>query len=147
MALKRIEVYLKEDEVDGQVSSLKDRPVDSDGSEPVEGLGLDNATLTWNSITEAVKISQSKKQTSVDADNEGTTVFPISDASQAEPTQDRLFELQNVTVMFPERKMTVIMGPTASGKTALLVRCTTYRSARIDELVRPITGRWPSLVR
>jgi ABC-type transport system involved in cytochrome bd biosynthesis fused ATPase/permease subunit len=36
-------------------------------------------------------------------------------------TQELRFELRDVSVMFPEGKMSVVTGPTASGKTALLV--------------------------
>ena len=35
---------------------------------------------------------------------------------------DHRFELRDITVMFPEGQLTVVTGPTASGKTALLVR-------------------------
>jgi excinuclease UvrABC ATPase subunit len=34
---------------------------------------------------------------------------------------DRVFELRYVTVRFPEGRLTVVTGLTASGKTALLV--------------------------
>jgi ABC-type cobalamin/Fe3+-siderophores transport system ATPase subunit len=34
----------------------------------------------------------------------------------------RSFELRGLSVRFPEGKLTVVAGPTASGKTALLVR-------------------------
>jgi ABC-type proline/glycine betaine transport system ATPase subunit len=101
------------------------------------GLGLDNATLTWNSVTEAVKSSHTKKlfTTQVDAN---VDLVSSSNASEPEPNEVRLFELQDLTVMFPERKMSVIMGPTASGKTALLVRLDTYLSM-IVFLFFPIT--------
>ena len=32
------------------------------------------------------------------------------------------FELRDINIVFPERQLTVVTGPTASGKTALLVR-------------------------
>ncbi|KAF5326729.1 hypothetical protein D9619_003945 [Psilocybe cf. subviscida] len=120
VSLKRIEVYLNEDEVDGQVSSLKTRTASSGQNVPADGLGLNNATLTWNSVTEAIESSHSRKQLTAQADGNVDEVLS-SDASQPEINEDRLFELQDITVMFPERKMTVIMGPTASGKTALLM--------------------------
>jgi excinuclease UvrABC ATPase subunit len=31
------------------------------------------------------------------------------------------FELKDINIVFPERQLTVVTGPTASGKTALLV--------------------------
>jgi excinuclease UvrABC ATPase subunit len=37
-------------------------------------------------------------------------------------SEDRMFELLDVSVKFPEGQLTVVTGPTASGKTALLVR-------------------------
>jgi hypothetical protein len=37
-------------------------------------------------------------------------------------TEDVRFELRDINIVFPEGKLSVITGPTASGKTALLVR-------------------------
>ena len=122
VTLKRIAVYLDEEEVTDQVSSLK-----KDYSEPFlfgddEGLGLECATLKWNEVVEVMEKrdqteSSSSSTLSLGADEASTAV----DADSIDELGDRVFELRNVTIRFPEGELTVITGPTASGKTALLV--------------------------
>ena len=122
VTLKRIAVYLDEEEVTDQVSSLK-----KDYSEPFlfgddEGLGLECATLKWNEVVEVMEQrdqteSSSSSTLSLGADEASTAV----DADSIDELGDRVFELRNVTIRFPEGELTVITGPTASGKTALLV--------------------------
>lgn len=43
----------------------------------------------------------------------------------ADPTDHR-FELRDLSIRFPEGELSVVTGPTASGKTALLVRQSTF---------------------
>ena len=124
VTLKRIAVYLDEDEVTDQVSSLK-----KDNSEPYlsgddEGLGLECATFKWNEVVEEKKgknLGQNKSSSSstisLVTDEAGTVV----DAESIGDLGDRVFELRNMTIRFPEGELTVVTGPTASGKTALLV--------------------------
>jgi len=112
--------------VTDQVSSLKKdyshQPVGES-----EGLGLENATFRWNEVPapeadEPTKTSPDLALPTVtvsDTDASSTLEGSI-DQEQAEG--DRVFELQNVNIRFPERELTVVTGPTASGKTALLVR-------------------------
>jgi hypothetical protein len=120
--LKRIDVYLDEGEVTDQVSSLK-----KDYSEPYlfgddEGLGLEGATLKWNEVVEVVEKGNQNNSPSSSTismvDDEASTVV---DTESIGEHGDRIFELRNVTIRFPEGELTVITGPTASGKTALLV--------------------------
>jgi hypothetical protein len=122
VTLKRISVYLDEDEVTDQVSSLE-----RDCSEPYlfgddEVLGLECATLKWNEAVEAVEEGDQTKlfsssTVSLVADKASTFVDTESIGNRV----DRVFGLRNVTLRFPEGKLTVVTGPTASGKTALLV--------------------------
>jgi ABC-type multidrug transport system fused ATPase/permease subunit len=121
VTLKRIAVYLDEEEVTDQVSSLK-----KDYTEPClfgddEGLGLECATLKWNEVVEVEKqlgqIKFSSSSTVSLADEANTVV----DAESIDDRGDRVFELRNMTIRFPEGELTVVTGPTASGKTALLV--------------------------
>ena len=123
VTLKRIAVYLEEEEVTDQVSSLK-----KDYSEPYffgdyEGLGLEGATLKWNEVVEVEEKGIQNKTSSMStislvADEASTAV----EAESVGEYGDRVFELRNVTIRFPEGELTVVTGPTASGKTALLVR-------------------------
>ena len=113
VTLKRISVYLDEEEVTDQVSSLK-----KDYSKPYlfgndEGLGLECATLKWNEVVDVEEKGNQNKSFS-----SSTISMEIDEASTI---GDRAFELRDVTIRFPEGKLTVVTGPTASGKTALLV--------------------------
>jgi ABC-type multidrug transport system fused ATPase/permease subunit len=127
VALKRIAVFLDEEEVSDQVSSLK-----KDYSEPhlpgySEGLGLDNATFKWNEVSESRETDQTKVIDSLPSsplDSSHTTHTEANDTGSERSLSDtdRIFELKDVSVKFPEGELTIITGPTASGKTALLVR-------------------------
>lgn len=105
------------------------------------GLGILNGTFKWNEVEVKKKDSQgkgkdvpkkSKGSDSVSsADGSGDDAGPPSpgEAStiidSASPTAgstgDHRFELKDITVMFPDGQLTVVTGPTASGKTALLM--------------------------
>ena len=120
VTLKRISVYLDEEEVTDQVSSLK-----KDYSKPYlfgndEGLGLECATLKWNEVVE-VEENQNKSCSSSTISMEIDEASTIGDSESIGDRGDRVFELRDVTIRFPEGKLTVVTGPTASGKTALLV--------------------------
>ena len=124
VALKRIAVYLDEEEVTDQVSSLKKDNPETYLSGDDEGLGLECATFKWNEVVEVVKgknLDQNKSSSSstisLVTDEAGTVV----DAESIGNLGDRVFELRNITIRFPEGELTVVTGPTASGKTALLV--------------------------
>ncbi|KAF8890917.1 multidrug resistance-associated ABC transporter [Infundibulicybe gibba] len=124
VSLKRIAVYLDEDEVTDQVSSLKiDRTTPHlPGGSDEEGLGLANASFKWNEVEE--------KADNKGKDKDKTASRPLSNFSTDSSTDvgsptdefpDHRFELRDINVMFPEGELSVITGPTASGKTALLM--------------------------
>jgi ABC-type multidrug transport system fused ATPase/permease subunit len=133
VALKRIEVFLDEDEVDHQVSTLKTGP--SQPFEPSE-FGLRNASFKWNAVEEKdegkdkdAESSNGKKHKSsvrpedLEAAISETIHSSIAEADRGEDaSEDRVFELRDMNVSFPEGVLSVVTGPTASGKTALLVR-------------------------
>ena len=122
VTLKRISVYLDEQEVTDQVSSLK-----KDCSKPYllgneEGLGLECATLKWNEVVEVEeKGNQNKLSSSSTSSMETDVASTVCETESIGDLGDRVFELRDVTIRFPEGKLTVVTGPTASGKTALLV--------------------------
>ncbi|KAF8996876.1 hypothetical protein BDQ17DRAFT_1391964 [Cyathus striatus] len=134
VALKRISVYLGEDEVDSQVCSLKKDLSEPELPSEEKGLGLVNAMLKWNEVPvekddkkDMKKDKKGKKAASASPVNEGdesvaTTITAIEDVDLlGTGSGERRFELKDVDIMFPEGKLTVVTGPTASGKTALLM--------------------------
>ena len=148
VALKRIAVYLDEEEVTDQVSSLKKHSNSTEpylpGGDDEEGLGLDNATLKWNEVVDVEKQEEQDKKNGVLSPSASSDVpSPTSSTDDVETVAtsdvatsasdsgsllagletDHKFELRDITVRFPEGQLSVVTGPTASGKTALLVRC------------------------
>ena len=93
VSLQRIEEFLHEEEVDGHASSF----MTVEGEIASDGITLENASFAWNSCKGAE---------------------PAVGDEQA----SHEFRLSGVTVSLPEGKLSVVTGPTASGKTALLVR-------------------------
>ena len=133
VALKRIEKFLDEDEVDGQVSSLKeDTDISASRKElGPEAFGLKNASFKWNAVPkeddekknkDAKKSGKDKKSgSSAQADLEAALQTSLNEALPGpESSEETVFELRDIDVIFPEG-LTVVTGPTASGKTALLV--------------------------
>ncbi|TFK50633.1 P-loop containing nucleoside triphosphate hydrolase protein, partial [Heliocybe sulcata] len=127
IAIKRIETYLDEDEVSDQVSSLKRTARASSSSVDVqEGFGIVEGTFKWNEIEEKEVDKDNgkgkKKDTKTNGSGsaaEGAAV--VDSASEISAVADHRFELKDISVMLPEGKLSLVTGPTASGKTALLM--------------------------
>ncbi|KAH7905802.1 hypothetical protein BJ138DRAFT_1118141 [Hygrophoropsis aurantiaca] len=106
VALKRVETYLNE-EVSDQVSSIKTSSNPADDSPDTDGLAIESGAFKWNEVPEEKKATNNK--TVVD-----------SESVAVSESEDHQFELHDISVRFPEGELTVITGPTASGKAALL---------------------------
>ena len=113
VALDRIATYLDEDEVDEQVSDT------------TKGLGIENGTFKWNEVEQkddvTAETSNSVNSTPTNDAVQGADDEIDRGSLRGSVTSDHRFELKDVNIMFPERQLTVVTGPTASGKTALLV--------------------------
>ena len=132
VALDRIQGYIDEDEVDGRVSSLKEDTEENSGR---EGLGVINGSFKWNEVEE-----KSDKDKGKVAGSSASNAESDSASTLAEAAPERRFELRDISVIFPDGQLSVVTGtvysparcftrftpsttgPTASGKTALLVR-------------------------
>ncbi|KAL5505095.1 hypothetical protein ACEPAH_7758 [Sanghuangporus vaninii] len=131
VAMQRIETFLNEDEVGSQVSTLKE-DVKKEFND-VMVLGLDNATLKWNMMGKEMPSDKKSKgkdnspkaqgdtERDIEADIADTLQSDITQAKTVAVVQDRAFELRDISVLFPEGALSVVIGPTASGKTALLL--------------------------
>ena len=131
VALKHIAVYLEE--VTNQVLTLK-----KDYSQPHlpgaedDDLRLENATLKWNEVAEDIdKDTDKGNRTMVLLQNQVRQTKPVQPSETVHPrgapkalmgngNRERVFELRDISVRFPPGELTVVTGPTASGKTALV---------------------------
>jgi ABC-type multidrug transport system fused ATPase/permease subunit len=107
------------------VSSLKRRPETESGSKKI---GFTKATLQWNSGKQA----ETKPAEAKPADKPLTKIKRAffgrpaasapaeSDTAVVEPTPEPVFQLTFLNVDFPTGKLSVVSGPTGSGKTAIL---------------------------
>ncbi|KAL1762723.1 hypothetical protein FB107DRAFT_198344 [Schizophyllum commune] len=121
VALKRIAVFLDEDEVTEQVSSLK-KDLSAPQlltSENGGALGIEDGTFRWNTVESKETDAKSTSDPSA-PDTASTADTIVSRADSANGTNNS-FELRDISVRFPEGKLTIVTGPTASGKTALLL--------------------------
>jgi excinuclease UvrABC ATPase subunit len=114
------------------VSSLKKSPFGTSGGddETAKGLGIENGSFKWNEVEQ--KEDQNGQNESADQKAKNA-VSTADDAAQdasdeterssiaASDASEHRFELRDINIIFPERQLTVVTGPTASGKTALLV--------------------------
>ncbi|KAJ1930830.1 hypothetical protein FBU59_006918, partial [Linderina macrospora] len=95
VALKRIEAYLHEDEVQPPTDRL---------CAAAHDLGFDGANLVWQHAG-----------SSAVGDDDAQLLLPSTQAGDRQP-----FALCNLNVHFPLGKLTIIGGPTGSGKSSLL---------------------------
>jgi ABC-type multidrug transport system fused ATPase/permease subunit len=114
VALNRIATYLGEDEVSEQVSSLKKSSSGPPADDEDVGLGIEKGSFRWNQVEETKK--DGKPTSPTDETDTATDTASVNGQNG-----DRRFELKDVSIMFPEGALSVVTGPTASGKTALLV--------------------------
>lgn len=113
VSVKRIDDFLKEDEVEPWVSSLK-RPADQVSSNVDTRIGFEGkALLRWNS-------GMSGKDQGATKVPPGTQNGNSNGAAATEDAQAPPFELSDLDVVFPSGKLSVISGPTGAGKTAIL---------------------------
>lgn len=123
MSYHRIETFLNENEVDEQVSTFKgSQPAPLNAMTTTE-FGLKDASFRWNAVQ--TKEGDTLNPGPIGAKGKNTAGFNEDAVTQTEMSSNgsevRTFELSDISVIFPEGKLSVITGPTASGKTALLV--------------------------
>jgi ABC-type multidrug transport system fused ATPase/permease subunit len=122
VALDRISTYIEEDEVSDQVSTLKKSrsgPT-SPGAGDDTGLGIENGSFKWNEVEEVPEQPMAKDSDQTSTSNIDTDTAVETQSIRSDLTDHR-FELRNISVTYPEGQLTCITGPTASGKTALLM--------------------------
>jgi hypothetical protein len=112
------------------VSSLK-RHVSGGRVPNYTEFGLRNASFRWNAVDEDEKKEVDKDTLSTNGKGNAVSETNLEQDLEAGPSSadgslppespDYRFELRDISVIFPEGELSVVTGPTASGKTALLV--------------------------
>lgn len=109
VSVDRIDDFLKEEEVEDWVSSLKSKPTLP--SDPLDTrIGFEKASFKWHATAKA-----DAQKGKADAQNGNGAAFDAEDAA-AIPD----FELGPLDFTFPYGKLSVISGPTGAGKSSLL---------------------------
>ncbi|KAJ7107582.1 multidrug resistance-associated ABC transporter [Mycena epipterygia] len=116
ISLNRIAAYLEETEVTEQVSSLKKDRLGPGSESEDDRLGLENASFKWNEVEE---VADAKKDQIPASETDSILATESVTGTIAD---DHKFELKDLSVVFPDGELTVVTGPTASGKTALLIK-------------------------
>jgi len=123
VSVGRIQAFLDEGEVEDYVSSMK-RPQKSDP--PIHGLSISHATFRWNAVGKTTDNDTSGTTTptslvSPTASENSALLDSASFNSGSTTRAKRVFQLEDINVSFPEGQLSIVTGPTGSGKTALLM--------------------------
>ncbi|KAG8741815.1 hypothetical protein FRC12_015533, partial [Ceratobasidium sp. 428] len=132
VSLKRIEAYLNEDEVPEYVSSLKRAPLPPHA--PVDGrLGCVNATFRWiqhpvlGDLDKKTRTQKMGLLGNIQKQWAAMLVYlrlrkakEVKTEATEQPPEEEPFELKDISVIFPEGVLTLVCGPTGSGKSSLL---------------------------
>lgn len=81
-------------------------------------MGIENGSFKWNEVEEKKGETAKKASNGSENDDIGSDTAV---GSPSEGDEDHRFELRDINVTFPDGQLSLITGPTASGKTALLV--------------------------
>ncbi|KAJ6491631.1 hypothetical protein C8R47DRAFT_1214434 [Mycena vitilis] len=119
VSLNRIAVYLEEAEVDEQVSSLKKERSGPSSFDEDDRLGLEKASFKWNEVEEDLDAKADKNGKKAATASETDSILTVE--TETGSVADHKFELKDISVIFPDGELTLVTGPTASGKTALLM--------------------------
>ncbi|OCF78519.1 ATP-binding cassette transporter [Kwoniella mangroviensis CBS 8886] len=120
VSVKRIEDFLAEDEVPDWVCSLK-RSSDPKHVAPTK-IGFENASFRWNTGKQSDP-SPLKPTTTIEppSPQRSTSTTAVDSTESPQEDEESYFTLSDLNVDFPIGKLSVITGPTGSGKTAILI--------------------------
>ncbi|CAE6434018.1 unnamed protein product [Rhizoctonia solani] len=127
VSVQRIEAYLSEEEVPEHVSSLK-RPSPTSYGPAETRLGCKNATFRWPIISTADPKTHQPPQSP--PQSRWTKLLtglglrkklaPTEAREETITDEDQPFTLRDISVVFPEGVLSLVCGPTGSGKSSLL---------------------------
>ncbi|WVR08508.1 hypothetical protein IAU60_005563 [Kwoniella sp. DSM 27419] len=118
VAVKRIEDFLEEDEVPDWVSSLKRSEHSSDDTP--KKIGFENASFRWNTGKQSKEAQPTGKSIAQGNSASSPQLGDDANAIDTLDAEEAYFTLSDLNVSFPVGKLSVVTGPTGSGKTAIL---------------------------
>jgi ABC-type glutathione transport system ATPase component len=135
VSLGRIAAFLSEDEVPEAVSSLKAASLPrTTGDTPIR---IIHGSFAWNSAQ--TQSAEGLHTSQLSASNLVKHQRVLSNDDDSDDSEVR-FELLDVDLTVPEGKLTLVTGPTASGKTALLMALLGEMTLTRGELVLDKSG-------
>ncbi|KAM0786024.1 hypothetical protein ACM66B_006839 [Microbotryomycetes sp. NB124-2] len=122
VAVQRLEAFLEEPEVEAWASGLKDEDeMDEDGSR----VAIVNGFFRYQDVTTNAPTSAPPTSKQIDpthTTNGTSTEAQLGDNGiVAEAAENQPFELKDVSIEFPVGQLTLISGPTGSGKTSMFL--------------------------
>ncbi|KAM0755443.1 P-loop containing nucleoside triphosphate hydrolase protein [Meredithblackwellia eburnea MCA 4105] len=114
VSIRRIEGFLHEPEIPEWVSSLGEIKKPASASR----IGFDNASFKWAS-KEGARSSPSAPSPNVALSTSITSQAPSREEQLS--LDDQEFQLENISLDFPMGALSLVTGPTGSGKTSLLM--------------------------
>ncbi|KAJ7211962.1 hypothetical protein C8J57DRAFT_1255197 [Mycena rebaudengoi] len=78
-----------------------------------QGLGLEHASFHWNKLPEEDATLAGNGKRSPESSIDGSTTRGDDSGSESGFNEKNTFELLDISVVFPEGKLSVITGPTA----------------------------------
>ncbi|KAF8306061.1 hypothetical protein DL93DRAFT_2150580 [Clavulina sp. PMI_390] len=111
VSMQRIQTYLEEDEVESWASAIKSEHLIGNSVQN-DHIGFQDAAFRWHIEASERDVSSNDANS---MDSTGVETEGLESSSKAAP-----FLLGHLTVAFPSGKLSLITGPTGSGKTSLL---------------------------
>ncbi|CEQ40039.1 SPOSA6832_01630 [Sporobolomyces salmonicolor] len=112
VCIQRLEQFFEETEVDSWVSALREETASSSSTSAFRSVGITNGTFRYNE--EAKAGDDAARPTN----GVGGALGVGQDSSGS---QEPEFELKDISVAFPEGKLSLVVGPTGSGKSSLFL--------------------------
>ncbi|KAG6334903.1 hypothetical protein ID866_4184 [Astraeus odoratus] len=121
VSLERIEAFLNEDEVSDRCYLLR-RGCHTSGTHEAGDLAIEHGYFKWDKVpsNRETEPPQQNGRSPALLLNGGIDVGPRAMSPEDTKIPLKRFELRDISVSFPEGRLSVITGPTGSGKTALL---------------------------
>ncbi|KAK4048522.1 hypothetical protein OIV83_004690 [Microbotryomycetes sp. JL201] len=128
VAVQRLEAFFAEPEVESWVSSLKhdDDGPSRHGSVNGQRVAIINGKFRYQDMTTNGPTTSTDTGKSKRAEPSANGISPEdastrNDGNETEAAEEQPFELQDVSIEFPVGQMTLISGPTGSGKTSMFL--------------------------